>query len=212
MLRLIQKLITRRTTSEPSPPKPTRTARKSIPPPITNAFDFRNTTDLLDEKLLEMFQRAVDGWTVGKLTVRVRYSRGADFSGTCIYAGQRILINLGSHLAYPYKMYTNLARAKSHRTHWVREAYAINLRDAYEVVLFIFLHELYHMLIKKARRNPRQKEGMCDRFAARYLVDNRGAIICTNEGTIPPRDEWDFQDLEGFVTRVRSPQRCEPFG
>ena len=56
---------------------------------------------------------AVSGWAVGSLTVRARYSRGADFSGTCVYSDRKILVNLGRHLRYPYYMGTNLARASN---------------------------------------------------------------------------------------------------
>ncbi len=71
------------------------------------------------------------------------------------------------------------------------------------MVLFVFLHELYHFLVKRARRNPRQKESMCDRFAARYLVERFGATVRDSSGRIVPREAWDFQDLERFVAAAR---------
>ena len=66
-----------------------------------------------------------------------------------------------------------------------------------------FLHGLYHWLIRKARRNMRQKEAMCDRFAARHLVDRFGATVRDDRGRPVPRSEWDFQDVDGFVAAVR---------
>jgi len=135
--------------------------------------------------------------------VRVRYSRGADFSGTCIYTGRRVFINLGRHVRYPYELRTNLARARMRGRCWRREVFVLDIADAYQLALFIFLHELYHLLVKRAGRNTRQKESRCDRFAARTLVDRFGAKVFTSSGQSAPREEWDFQDLEGFVARAR---------
>jgi hypothetical protein len=64
------------------------------------------------------------------------------------------------------------------------------------------MHELYHLLIYRARRNIRQKEAMCDRFAARWMVDRFGAIVRDPRGRPVRRSEWDFQDLDGFVAAV----------
>ena len=138
-----------------------------------------------------------------RLTVRVRYSRGADFSGTCFYSDRRIHVNLGSHLVYPYRMKTYLARAKVVGRYWDKPLHTIELKDGCQVVAFVFLHELYHLLIKRAKRNTRQKESMCDRFAARFLTDRCGAIIRNDRGDPVPREEWDFQDLERFVAAAR---------
>ena len=146
-----------------------------------------------------MFLRHTQPYRHDKLTVRVRYSRGADFSGTCFYRDSRIFINLGRHNRYPYSLGTHLARARSNRTHWWRETYLVVLEDAYQLVLFVYLHELFHFLIAAARRNPRRKEAMCDRFAARVLADDYGCAVVNRAGRPVERAAWDFQDLERFV-------------
>ena len=66
------------------------------------------------------------------------------------------------------------------------------------------MHEFYHLLVKRARRNIRQKESMCDRFAARYLVDGFGAVVRDEGRDLVPRKVWDFQDLDGFVAAART--------
>lgn len=170
-------------------------------------IDFANSTSLCDKRLLRMFKGGMDGWSVGNLTVRVRYSRGADFSGTCFYADRRIYINLGRHLKFPYKLATNLAKVKVVRRGWRRPVVTIEMGDACELAMFIFMHELYHLLVKRARRNTRQKESMCDRFAARYLVDHFQSPIRDGKGRPVPRDVWDFQDLEGFVAAAKDKRR-----
>jgi len=166
---------------------------------MSSSFDFHNSTELSDAKLRTMCLEALNGWNVGRPSVRVRYSRGADFSGTCIYADRRIYINLGRHLVYPYGMKTNLAKVKTTGRGWRRPVYLVELKTAYHLAVFIFLHEIYHLLVYRAGRNTRQKESMCDRFAARYLVDHLGAAIRTERGERVPREQWDFQDLDGFV-------------
>jgi len=166
-------------------------------------IDFGNSTELSDARLRTMCLDGVNGWNVGCLIVRVRYSRGADFSGTCIYADRRIYINLGRHLSYPYGIKTNLAKVKSTGRGWQRPVYVVELKTAYHLAVFIFLHEIYHLLIYRAGRNTRQKESMCDRFAARYLVDHLGAAVRTQVGERVPRAQWDFQDLDGFVAGAR---------
>ena len=166
-------------------------------------IDFHNSTELSDTKLRTMCLEALNGWNVGCPIVRIRYSRGADFSGTCIYADRRIYINLGRHLVYPYGMKTNLAKVKTTGRGWRRPVYIVELKTAYHLAVFIFLHEIYHLLVYRAGRNTRQKESMCDRFAARYLVDHLGAAIRTERGERVPREQWDFQDLDGFVAGAR---------
>ena len=73
---------------------------------------------------------------------------------------------------------------------------ALLAADPYQVVLFVYLHECFHLLVKRARRNTRQKESMCDRYAARYLVDRFGAVVRDEKGRLVPRDVWEFQDLD----------------
>jgi len=154
--------------------------------------------------MLADVRRAIEGWRVGTVVVRVRYSRGADFSGTCFYKDRRIFINIGRHVKFPYPMRTNLARAVTKGRVWIRPVYVLDLRDAHQMIHFIFLHELFHLLVKIAKRNTRQKESMCDRFAARALVDRFGLAVRTDQGKAVPREEWDFQNLEGFVAAARS--------
>jgi hypothetical protein len=72
------------------------------------------------------------------------------------------------------------------------------------------MHELYHLLLKLARRNTRQKESMCDRFAARFLVERFGTAVRGPAGTRVPREEWDFQDLDGFVAAARQRRASRP--
>jgi hypothetical protein len=163
----------------------------------------KNTTHLDTAALKRMFLRAIDGWPREGLQVSVRYSRGADFSGTCYYQSDRIYVNLGRDNRYPYRMQTHIARPQSNRTHWWRQLYAVDLGDASELALFIFLHEFYHRLVHRARRNVRQKEARCDRFATRVLVDGYGAAVLDPAGRPVSREAWDFQDLDGFVAAAR---------
>ena len=174
-------------------------------------MDFHNSTDLDGERLRALCEDGLTGWAPGDFVVRVRYSRGADFSGTCFYRDRRVYINLGRHLSYPYRMKTYLARARTVGRYWFKPLHTLEMSDAYQVVLFVFLHELYHLLVRKARRNMRQKESMCDRFAARHLVDRFSATVRDARGRPVPRSEWDFQDVDGFVAaiRMRSPGRTK---
>lgn len=172
-------------------------------------IEFHNSTDLHDKRLLALCEEAVTGWAVGTITLKVRYSRSADFSGTCFYTDRRFHINIGKHLVYPYIMGTHLARAKTVGRRWYKPIYSVVLADGFQVVLFIFLHELYHLLVKRARRNTRQKESMCDRFAARYLVDRFGTEVCDSDGHPIARDMWDFQDVEAFVAAARDRRKIQ---
>ncbi len=172
---------------------------------------FQNTTDLDSVRLERAILRAADGWPHNRLDVRVRYSRGAEFSGTCYYTHGQIYVNLGRNNSYPYSIHTNIARPQSNSRYWWRELYSVEAADAQQLVLFVFMHEFYHWLIKKARRNVRQKEGRCDRFATRELVDGYGAVVRDEAGKPVARSSWDFQDLDGFVAaargRVRRPRQ-----
>ncbi|MBI5864378.1 MAG: hypothetical protein HZB38_07710 [Planctomycetes bacterium] len=162
-------------------------------------MDFRNTTHLDEVRLYEMFLRHTAPYRHERLTVRVRYSRSAAFSGACYYRTSRLLINLGRQNRYPYALSTHVARSQSNRTHWWRELYQLTLADAYQLALFVYLHELFHFLVKAAGRNTRRKEAMCDRFAARVLVDDYGCPLRTVDGRLVRRADWDFQDLAAFV-------------
>ncbi len=165
----------------------------------------RNTTHLDSEGLERMLLEAVAGWPHHGLDVSVRYSRGAAFSGTCYYKQARIYVNLGRQNRYPFLISTSIARAESDRKHWWRELYSVEVAGARQLVLFVFMHEFYHWLVKKARRNVRQKESRCDRFATRALVDGYGAVVRNPVGGPVPRSSWDFQDLDGFVEAARRP-------
>ncbi len=173
-------------------------------------MNFASTLPLDEHVLRETFASAVEGWPVDPLIVRVRYSRGADFSGTCIYDTHRIYVNLGRHLKYPYHMHTYCARSRKAFGKYYKPSSIIELCDGYQVCLFIFLHEVYHWLIKQAGRNTAQKESMCDRFAARHLIDVYGCAFRDSKGRALPRDEWDIQDLDGFVAAARTTGGVEP--
>ncbi len=162
-------------------------------------MQFRNTTALDSDRLEEMFTRHAGPFPHERLKVWVRYSRGAEFSGTCYYGRHQIYINLGRDNRYPYRIHTHIARAQSNRHYWWKEIYSVEAADAYRLALFVFLHEYYHWLIKRARRNTRQKESMCDRFATRALVEGYGATVRDERGRPVPRQAWDFQDLDRFV-------------
>ena len=167
----------------------------------------RNTTHLSTarlEALILPFERL---WRCGQLTILVRYSRGADFSGSCLYARRRLHVNIGRHITFPYRLSTYLARARSNRRCWWKEEYTLELADACQLAYFVFLHELYHWLVKKAGRNTRQKESMCDRFAARALVEEFGCPVRDSRGRPVPRESWDFQDLDRFVAAARRKPR-----
>lgn len=168
-----------------------------------SAIDFYNSTALDDAKLLAMFEGGLSGWAVGTIALRVRYTRSTDFSGTCFYANRRIHVNIGRSVRYPYRIKTHLARTRTIGRRWFKPVYTLELADAYELALFIFMHELYHLLVKKARRNTRQKESMCDRFAARHLVERFGRPVRDADGHRVAREAWDFQDLDGFVGEAR---------
>lgn len=160
---------------------------------------FQNSTALSSARLLELFERHTTPWSHDALLVRVRYSRGADFSGACYYRDNRIFINLGRHLRYPYAFATHLSRARTTRNGWQREVFRIEVASAYQLALFIYLHELFHYLVNAAGRCTRQKEAMCDRFAARALVDAHGCRVYASDDRPADRASWDFQDLEGFI-------------
>ncbi len=165
-------------------------------------MDFANATDLDSDQLRRLLLRHTAPYRHDHLVVRVRYSRGADFSGTCFYADHRIFVNLGQHLTFPYTLGTNVARSQSNGTRWWRETYRILVRTPCHLALFVYLHELYHHLVKAAKRNPRRKEAMCDRFALRPLVDDYGYKVLDSRGRPVSRDRWDFQDVHAFVARA----------
>lgn len=160
---------------------------------------FRNNTALDGGRLLRMFLDAVGPRPVDELDLRVRYSRRSDFSGSCHYATNRIHVNLGRHLRFPYRLETYIARTVSLAHAWRKPLYSIELSDAYQLALFLLLHEYYHWLVKRAGRNTRQKESMCDRFAVRELVDRYGTAVRDSDGRPADRSLWDFQALDGFV-------------
>lgn len=160
---------------------------------------FRNTTNLASERLYRMFLKHTAPYRHDRLQVHVRYSRGSEFSGACYYRDARLFINLGRQNRYPYTFGTHLAKARSARGFWWREVLRITVSDAYQLALFIYLHELFHYLVKAAGRNTRRKEAMCDRFAAGVLVDHYGCAVHDRSGAPADTTLWRFQDLHKFV-------------
>lgn len=161
-----------------------------------------NSTHLSTARLLELFERFTAPYRHDRLVVRVRFSRGADFSGSCFYTQARMHINLGRSNRYPYTLGTHVAPARSTRGGWRREVYRLTVPDPYQLVLFVYLHELYHYLVAQAGRSPRRREGMCDRFATRVLVDEFGCSLRDARGRIVPRDAWDIRDVHALVARA----------
>ena len=161
-----------------------------------------NRTELDTLELESLLRRHIDGWPHDGVTVFVRYSRSADFSGACYYNSGRLFINIGRHVRCPYRIAARIARAKTRGRFWSRQGNYVIVTSACQLVLYVFLHEFYHWLVKQAGRNLRQKEAMCDRFAARVLVDHYKARILDAKDNDVPRDSWDWQDLETFVRRA----------
>lgn len=187
--------------------------RTAPEPPSPTVVDFGNATGMSDGRLLALFAEGFRGWSVGRVAVRVRHGHGADFSGSCRslltigddgprFANQRIFVNVGRHLRYPYRMATHVARRAR-----PSQPYSIELGDAYQLATFVFMHELYHLLVARAGRDRRRKEAECDRFAARHLAGRFHAAVRREDGRRAPRAEWDFQDLERFVAAARDPGR-----
>jgi len=154
-----------------------------------------------------MLLRAAAGQVCPKLKVVVRYSRGASYSGTFASSPPRIYINLGKRNRYPLRIDTAIARAKTVGDSWSKPTYYVGAENAYQLALFVFLHEFYHYLIHRAKRNPRRKEAMCDRFAVRYLVDQCRLKVRDTAGKVIPQSGWLFQDLDAFVARRRTNKR-----
>ncbi|HVP11653.1 MAG TPA: hypothetical protein VMV94_10755 [Phycisphaerae bacterium] len=176
-------------------------------------MQFTNRTQLDSRRLEQMILQAIGAWPHDGLSVSIHYSRGAEFSGTCYYDEGRIRVNVGRRNRYPYPMQAAIARSQSNRRYWWRELYSVELVDAYQLVLFVCMHEFYHWLVRKARRNVRQKEARCDRFATAVMVDEYGATVRDSRGVPVARSTWDFQDLNGFVAaalRSRAPRRAAP--
>ncbi len=172
----------------------------------------RNSTVLSTTRLEDMILPVVEGWPHEPLRAFIRNSRGAEFSGACYYHLARIHVNLGRRNTYPYLIRVSIARAQSDRRSWWREVYAVRVADAYQLALFVFLHEFYHWLVKKARRNTRQKESRCDRFATAVLVDRYAAEVLDSAGRRVPREQWDFQDQLAFVAAARGRGRYDHAG
>lgn len=166
-----------------------------------------NSTALDSERLRATFERHTEPYDHTRLWVRVRYSRKADYSGTCYYRNQRIFVNIGRRVVYPYTLGTYLAKARTQGSFWTRDVFQLHLGEAAHLALFIYLHELFHHLVQVAGRCVRRKEAMCDRFAARVLIDEYGCVLTDRDGRSVPREAWDFQDLEGYVARAPRRQK-----
>lgn len=165
-------------------------------------MQFENQTELASGRLRDTFLRHTAPYRHDALQVAVRHTRKADFSGACYYRDARIFVNVGRRNRYPYSFVTHVAKARTHRTHWSREALRLTVADPYQLALFVYLHELFHYLVKVSGRKTGRKEAMCDRFATRVLVDEYGCPLETPRGLPAPRELWDFQDLHGFVARA----------
>ncbi|MFN0137579.1 MAG: hypothetical protein ACKVS9_15860 [Phycisphaerae bacterium] len=162
-------------------------------------MDFRNLTQLDSARLYSLFIRHTEPYDHSAISVRVKNGRSAEFSGSCYYASSTLNINLSPKNRYPYSLGTHVARPQSNQSHWWRDIYRITLADAYQLALFVYLHELFHYLVRKAGRPTRRREGMCDRFAARVLVDHYGCIMRRSDESLAERDEWDIHDLHKLV-------------
>ena len=163
---------------------------------------FSNQTALDDTRLRQMFLRHTAPYDHEPLSVVVRHTRSTPFSGTCYYNDSRIHVNLGRRNRYPMTLGTHVAKATTGRQEWSREIYSLTVGDPYQLALFIYLHELFHFLVNASGRGRLRKEAMCDRFAARVLVDVYGCRLLDPRGAVPPRQNWDFKDLHLFVARA----------
>ncbi len=170
-------------------------------------MEITNNTTLSTSKLETMFQAATARWTAHRLKVAVRYSRGAVYSGTFASNPVRIYVNIDRKNHYPLKIETSIARARTTTYTWYKPMYSIYPANAYQLALLVFLHEFYHYLIHRARRNNRQKESMCDRFAVSHLVDGYHLKVYDSRGRSIDRSQWCFQDLEGFVSTRTKPAK-----
>lgn len=163
-----------------------------------------NHTDLDTRRIEAMFLRATSMWSAQTLKVTVRYSRGAVYSGTFASNPSRIYINISRKNRYPLKIETSIARARTVGSSWWKPSYHIKSENAYQVALFVFLHEMYHYLIYRSRRNGHRKEAMCDRFAVRYLNEHCRLTVFDQENNPVPKSAWLFQDLDAFVMNQKT--------
>ncbi len=168
---------------------------------------FRNSTRLDSGRLINLFAETMRDWPIGRLVVWVRYTRQAPFSGTCYDSQGRIFVNVGRGVQYPYDLPTHVARTVTTSQYWIKPIHTLRVADAYQLALFVYLHECYHWLIRRAKRNRRQKESMCDRFAVRTLVDRFGCAVRDESGRDVERESWDFQNLERFVAGAKGSAR-----
>jgi hypothetical protein len=196
------------TSSDPKPPGTGQ--KKPLIPQGLNRWIFHNSTTLDTARIESLCTQAVQDYRTNELEIRIRYARSADFSGSCYYNDARIYINIGKHLSYPYQMGTYIAPAKTRGNYWTKPIFTIKLTDPYQLILFIFLHECFHWLVKLAGRNTRQKESMCDRFAARELHVRYAAPILDERNRPVPMSAWDIHDLDRFIAKVRRPQAAGP--
>jgi hypothetical protein len=160
---------------------------------------FVNATHLDSRALRQAFEHHSSPYRHDELSVRVGYTRSTPFRGACFYRDARIRVNIGRRNRYPFALATYVAKARKRGRGWSREPLYLELADAGELALFIYLHELYHFLVQRAGRGIRRKEAMCDRFATRVLVDEYRCVLRDGMGQVAPRAMWDFQDLEAFV-------------
>ena len=80
---------------------------------LPHVMILRNRTELDTAQLEALLRRHIEGWPQAGVRVFVRYSRSADFSGACYYNSGRLLINIGRHVRYPYRIAARIAPAKT---------------------------------------------------------------------------------------------------
>jgi len=163
------------------------------------SMEIINKTELDSRRIEAMFLKASAGWQAPSIKVVVRYSRGAVYSGTFASHPLRFYVNISRTNRYPLRVETGIAKSKSCGQTWWKPSYFIRTENAYQLALFVFLHEFYHYLIHRSQRNGHRKEGMCDRFAVRYLNQRCRLTVYDANGRPVPKAMWLFQDLDEFV-------------
>ncbi|MCA9242766.1 MAG: hypothetical protein KDA32_02335 [Phycisphaerales bacterium] len=167
-------------------------------------MDFRNSTACDSVRLHALFAWHARRWRTDGLVTRVRFSRGAPFSGTCYYRDSLIYVNIGRENPYPFRFAISAAPTERHSRGWRRPLLYLTVPDAERLALFVFLHELYHWLAFRVGRSPRWKEALCDRFATLALVDDHNCKLTDAKGGVVSREAWDIGDPVGLL--LRGPQ------
>ena len=146
-------------------------------------MDFKNTTTLDSNLLRETGESAVAGWPTDPLVVRVRWSRGAEFSGTCVYATHRLYINLGRHLQYPYRMETHCARGRKAWGRYYKPRSFLELCDEHGLYVVDEANVESHALMQTLSKDPRFEHAILDRILRMVRRDrNHPSIILWSLG------------------------------